>query len=168
MRSDLLCYELRSTSTYPNANVLHSASPRQMLRHLSSTFVSVRLKVLSNGSIAPKAIRSKQSEKSKAKKSQPRCRIAQQRNRDYVTRNQLFGVNSSKNIYDSQTKQRTCVVRFSAGFFFLNVRRPGLRCSPQIPVRTGFGTGLGTQHQHQSKILIYYLIHIKWLRLLLE
>lgn len=117
MRSNPLCYELRSASTYPNANVLHSESPRQMLRHLSSTFVSVRLKVLSNGSIAPKAIRSKQSEKSKVKKiirdvSLPNKKIE-------IT---SLVINCSvlihlKTFYDSQTKQRTCVVWFSAGFF---------------------------------------------------
>lgn len=47
---------------YPNANVTQSASDKQIFKHLSSEFVSVRRKVLSNGSIAPKAILSKQSE----------------------------------------------------------------------------------------------------------
>lgn len=47
---------------YPNANVTHSTSDKQICKHLSSEFVSVRRKVLSNGSIAPSAILSKQSE----------------------------------------------------------------------------------------------------------
>lgn len=81
-----------------------------MLRHLSSTFVSVRLKVLSNGSIAPKAIRSKQSEKTKGKKI----------SRDVLLPNEKIEITSLvincsvlihlKTFYDSQTKQRTCVV----------------------------------------------------------
>lgn len=116
MRSKLLCCELRSPLTYPNANVLHSESPRQMFRHLSSTFVSVRLKVLSNGSIAPKAIRSKQSESRKQRKSAEMW-IAQHGNRDYVTRNQLFGVNSSKNILRIANKATNLRCLILGGFF---------------------------------------------------
>lgn len=73
---------------YPNANVTHSASLRQRFRHLSSTLVSVFLKVLSNGSIAPRAIRSKQSVKSRIRNEKilrddrnlRHCRLSEQSN----------------------------------------------------------------------------------------
>lgn len=68
-RADILvnekCHQtffLKSVSeNYPKANVTHSASFKHKFKHLSRTSVSVLLKVFSNGSIAPRAIRSKQS-----------------------------------------------------------------------------------------------------------
>lgn len=65
VRNDCCWNEVSGCVRYPNANVTHSTSLRQRLRHLSSTFVSVFLKVLSNGSIAPRAMRSKQSARKK-------------------------------------------------------------------------------------------------------
>lgn len=50
-----------ATSCYPKAKVWHSLSLRQSVSQIFSEFVSEFRNVFSNGSMAPKAIRSKQS-----------------------------------------------------------------------------------------------------------